>query len=608
MYHFRISREHLFEAEITVGGSKELTGGESQDFTGSGSGVLYFWSLDNRQSPASTVNWVIEEINRPGTSVLTVGAQNDLGDKLLAVQEVKIQYPLLDVTLTSNPTVEGRVCDITVQVTGSRDVVFDVDFGDGVQASLSSDDVVVTIDTTSSSYLPKYTTFLQHQYNLKGQYQVKVNVSNAISWVTGDVTVMVGEAVGDVTLEILSPHRELPGVYVVSLSDPLTVRVTAGRGDNLTFTWDFSEYSDGGTKDQLGNGSSSTATYAFSMTDIFPVSVSISSPYYQVPQVFPFRHKFKVVQEIQGVYLEVVGSGKTGAALKRVNGALQTEKIHFLASCEKGSHIEFQFDFGDGTTTVVQGREEMFLNYVKGSTSHRYTQEGVFNITVTAINPLGNRTATLDGLFYVQASPFGLKLDKSVYYTKLGDVTVMRATFSHGTNVTFDWKLGDQTDILNNSGSVMRHTYQTRGVFSVTVIARNKVSSQTEHAVVVVQSLIQGVRLITNTNITETNQVIELRAETLPEPGLGTYHHWNLGDNQKGVQTTEPEIDYRYRRNERFIATVKAYNNISQSESAPVESTVLSKVKNQEVRCLKDSLVNTSLEFAAPSYSGSNLR
>ncbi|XP_062615413.1 polycystin-1-like [Saccostrea cucullata] len=250
----------------------------------------------------------------------------------------------------------------------------------------------------------------------------------------------------------------------------------------------------------------------------------------------------------------------------------------------------------------------MFLNYVKGSTSHRYTQEGVFNITVTAINPLGNRTATLDGLFYVQASPFGLKLDKSVYYTKLGDVTVMRATFSHGTNVTFDWKLGDQTDILNNSGSVMRHTYQTRGVFSVTVIARNRVSSQTEHAVVVVQSLIQGVRLITSTNITETNQVIELRAETLPEPGLGTYHHWNLGDNQKGVQTTEPEIDYRYRRNGRFIATVKAYNNISQSESAPVESTVLSKVKNQEVRCLKDSLVNTSLEFAAPSYSGSNLR
>ncbi|XP_061185531.1 polycystin-1-like protein 1 [Saccostrea echinata] len=595
----RISREHLFEADITVGGSQVFTGGGSQ--------VLYFWSLDNRQSPASTVNWVIEEIDQPGTSVLTVGAQNDLGDKLFAVQEVKIQFPLLDVTLTSVPTVEGRVCDITIRITGSQDIVFDVDFGDGIQVSLSDDDVDIVMDTTSSSYLPTYTTVLKHQYDLKGQYKVKVNVSNDVSWVTGDVTVMIGEAIGDVKLEILSPHRELPPVYVVSLSDPLTVRVTVGRGDNLTFTWDFSEYSDGGTKDQLGNESSSTATYAFSMTDIFPVSVSISSPYYPIPQVFPFKHKFKVVQEIQGVYLEVEGSEKKGAALKRVNGKLQTEELHFLASCEKGSHIAFKFDFGDGATTLVQGREEMFLNYVKGSASHRYTQEGVFNITVTAINPLGNRTTTLDRLFYVQASPFGLKLDKSIYYTKLGDVTIMHANYSHGTNVTFDWKLGDQTDILSDSGSVVRHTYQTRGEFRVTVIARNKVSSQTDQAMVVVQSLIQGVRLITSANITETNQVIKLRAETLPEQGLGTYHHWNLGDNQKGVQTTEPEIDYRYRRNGRFIATVKAYNNISQSESVPVEITVLSKVKNLEVRCLNDSLVNTSLEFAALSYSGSNL-
>lgn len=42
------------------------------------------------------------------------------------------------------------------------------------------------------------------------------------------------------------------------------------------------------------------------------------------------------------------------------------------------------------------------------------------------------------------------------------------------------------------SGPVMRHTYQNRGTYCVTVIARNKVSSQTDQARVVVQSLIQG--------------------------------------------------------------------------------------------------------------------
>lgn len=69
------------------------------------------------------------------------------------------------------------------------------------------------------------------------------------------------------------------------------------------------------------------------------------------------------------------------------------------------------------------------------------------------MNPLGNKTTTLDRPIYVQAASLvGLKLDKSVYYTKLGDVTVMRANYTYGTGVTFDWKLGDQFDILSDSG------------------------------------------------------------------------------------------------------------------------------------------------------------
>ena len=75
------------------------------------------------------------------------------------------------------------------------------------------------------------------------------------------------------------------------------------------------------------NESSSTATHAFSMTDLFPVSVRINSPFYQKPQEFPFKYKFKVVQEIQGVYLEVTSSEKSGAALKSVNGKMQTEEV-----------------------------------------------------------------------------------------------------------------------------------------------------------------------------------------------------------------------------------------------------------------------------------------
>jgi hypothetical protein len=181
-----------------------------------------------------------------------VRARNDLGDELFAMQEVKVQYPVLKVTVTSSPVAEGHICDITIIITGSQNVKIGVDFGDESSTTLSTADAVLTVDKTSSSYLPKYNLVIKHKYDVKGQYEVKVNVSNDVSWAIGEAMVEVGERIGDVTLEILSRHWEQESVYVMSISDPLTVRATVAKGDNLTFTWDFSEYSEGGTSDHKG--------------------------------------------------------------------------------------------------------------------------------------------------------------------------------------------------------------------------------------------------------------------------------------------------------------------------------------------------------------------
>lgn len=68
------------------------------------------------------------------------------------------------------------------------------------------------------------------------------------------------------------------------------------------------------------------------MIGLFRVSVRISSPFYREPQEFPFRYKFIIVEEIQGFYVEVIGSEKTGAALKRINGVLQTGEVTLKAT------------------------------------------------------------------------------------------------------------------------------------------------------------------------------------------------------------------------------------------------------------------------------------
>lgn len=183
---------------------------------------------------------------------MVVEASNDLGDKLFALQEVRVQYPVMKVTLSPFPTIETELCDILVSVTGSREVSVDVDFGDGVTETFSSSSLQRNMKASSSLYLPKYSLIVQHRYDLKGHYEVKVNVSNHISWAADSVVVEVGEGIGNVTLEVLSRFSEQNSTYDVSISDPLVVRATVTKGDNLTFTWDFSEYPAGGLRDQYG--------------------------------------------------------------------------------------------------------------------------------------------------------------------------------------------------------------------------------------------------------------------------------------------------------------------------------------------------------------------
>ena len=74
---------------------------------------------------------------------------------------------------------------------------------------------------------------------------------------------------------------------------------------------------------------------------------------------------------------------------------------------------------------------------------------------VTATNHLSNKTALLAEAFWVQQPPTGLHFcDKSnsrgmpAFKTKVGESITLCANVTSGDNVTFDWKLGDQTDLV----------------------------------------------------------------------------------------------------------------------------------------------------------------
>ena len=93
----------------------------------------------------------------------------------------------------------------------------------------------------------------------------------------------------------------------------------------------------------------------------------------------------------------------------------------------------------------------------------KYVAVGEYKVKVTAVNPLGNETVWLPYSFWVQEPPKDLHfLDESgnkrteKYIGEVGEVVTMVARVMSGNEVKFDWKLGDQTDLVNK-GKIQNH-------------------------------------------------------------------------------------------------------------------------------------------------------
>ena len=80
----------------------------------------------------------------------------------------------------------------------------------------------------------------------------------------------------------------------------------------------------------------------------------------------------------------------------------------------------------------------------------------MYKVKVTAVNPLSNMTYEMSRSFYVQEPPRTLIFHEGKQYNmflngyaaRVGERIEFTARVLSGTNVTYDWKMGDQTDIV----------------------------------------------------------------------------------------------------------------------------------------------------------------
>ena len=77
-----------------------------------------------------------------------------------------------------------------------------------------------------------------------------------------------------------------------------------------------------------------------------------------------------------------------------------------------------------------------------------YISVDVFSVSVTAINQLGNTTVSLNSPFHAQIAPRNLNFGQRSYNIPLGTNYSFYAQ-AEGTEIHYDWDMGDQTHYKN---------------------------------------------------------------------------------------------------------------------------------------------------------------
>ena len=137
-----------------------------------------------------------------------------------------------------------------------------------------------------------------------------------------------------------------------------------------------------------------------------------------------------------------------------------------------GTNLEYLWDFGDGSTVTDV------------NPSHVYTAANTYTVQLIATNSVGS--SSFSRQIVIEDAPIsGLSADNNSP-TIQGDETELFVTIISGTNVIYNWDLGDGM-MQGNAGITLTYIYPTTGTFTATVMAVNSVSSGTVTTVVTVE-------------------------------------------------------------------------------------------------------------------------
>jgi PKD repeat protein len=209
------------------------------------------------------------------------------------------------------------------------------------------------------------------------------------------------------------------------------------------------------------------------------------------------------------------------------------------ASVLSGTNVVFDWILGDGTFATGD------------QVSHVYPDLGTYTAVVTASNSLG--WASADTVVEVYEEPISGLSATDDSPTVLGEPTILTASVLAGTNVVYEWRLGDGAIA---SSEMVSHTYPYAGVYTAVVTATNAVSWQAATTIVLVEAPIGGLAAL---NDGPTPLGITTTLSATLEGGTNVTYTWDLGD---GTLAKGATIEHIYPAAGVYTAVVTATNSV----------------------------------------------
>ena len=480
-----------------------------------------------------------------------------------------IDRPITGLTATNDsPTELGNITTLTATIESGTNVTYEWDYGDGNFGSGA---------TTT------------HVYPDVGSFTAIVTATNTI----GSVMATTMLSIVDVPIIGLTATNDGPTEF----GSLTTLTATIDTGTNVIYTWDFGDGTDGSgavvthtytapgsfnaTVTATNGTNSSSALTVVNILDepISGLSAQNDSPTYLgdstiltatiefgtnvtyvwnygdgsfgsgaiSSHIYPDLGNFTAIVTATNIFNSMATSTIVAIVEEPITGLTATNDsptflggiTHFIATIATGTSVTYSWDFGDG------------INGSGATPSHMYDDLGDYTAVVTATNSVSSGTAnTLVTIVEVPISGLAATNDSP---TELGSLTILTATITGGTHVSYAWDFGDDT---TGNGAIETHTYHSVGIYTTIVTATNSINTASATTMVTIIDVPITGLVAKNDSPTYLGDTTTLSATIVA--GTGVTYAWNFGDGTNGIgQVTT----HAYTALGVYAATVTATNS-----------------------------------------------